>query len=152
MVAPEISRFTHTLKTKNKHITIETSGIEFVPDLACDLMSISPKLNNSTPTKAKLANLHEQAKLNINALRTLIENYEYQLKFVVDSPADLPEIKQTISQIKNVDLGKVMLMPQAATRAEYIKKSLMLAQLCKQTNLSFCQRLHVLLWDNQRQT
>ncbi len=152
MINPEIPQLTHTLKAENKHITIETAGIKFVPDLACDLMSISPKLSNSTPTEAKPANLHELTRLNINALHTLVENYNYQLKFVVNHSSDLKEIQQTISQIQNVDLEKVMLMPQAATKVDYIKKSPTVAQLCKQTNLSFCQRLHILLWDNQRQT
>ncbi|MFQ6035984.1 MAG: 7-carboxy-7-deazaguanine synthase QueE [Sedimentisphaerales bacterium] len=140
------------LKASEKHITIETAGIAFIPDLACDLMSISPKLSNSTPVDAKLAAVHDDSRLDIAVLRKLINDYKYQLKFVVDSPADLLEIQQTIKQIGNVDLEKVMLVPQAATRDELLAKSPMVAGMCNHTGFAFCQRLQILLWNNKRGT
>jgi organic radical activating enzyme len=72
------------------------------------------------------------------------------LKFVVDSSDDLAEIQQTIEEIGNVDSTKVMLMPQAVARDELLAKSPMVADLCKQTGFAFSQRLHILLWNNQR--
>jgi len=93
---------------------------------------------------------HEDSRLDVAVLGELIDNYNYQLKFVVDSEPDLPEIEQTISRLGNVDSQKVMLMPQAATRDELLAKSPMVADLCKRTGFTFCQRLHVLLWNNQR--
>ncbi len=150
MVNSDLTMLAHALKASGKHITIETAGIAFIPDLPCDLMSISPKLSNSTPTDPELATIHEDSRLDIAVLRELIDNYEYQLKFVVDSEADLPEIQQTIEEIVNVDLAKVMLMPMAATRDELLAKSPMVAELCKKTGFAFCQRLQVLLWDGRR--
>jgi len=151
-IKSDLSQLVQKLKSCNKHITIETVGIAFIPDLACDLMSISPKLSNSTPDDPELAAIHEDSRLDIAVLGELIDNYEYQLKFVVDSQADLPEIQQTLEEIGNVDLEKVMLMPQAATRDELLAKSPMVADLCKQTGFAFCQRLQVLLWNNKRGT
>ena len=145
----ELPQLVKELKASGKHITIETAGIAFIPDMPCDLMSISPKLSNSTPTEPELAAIHEDSRLDIAVLRELIDNYEYQLKFVVDSEADLPEIQKTIEEIGNVDLEKVMLMPQAATRDELLAKSPMVAELCKKTGFAFCQRLQVLLWNNE---
>jgi len=150
MVNPDLPELVEKLKASEKHITIETAGIAFIPALPCDLMSISPKLSNSTPTDPKLAESHEDSRLDVAVLRELIDNYEYQLKFVVDSEADLPEIQQTIEEIGNVDTEKVMLMPQAATRDELLAKSPMVADLCKRTGFAFCQRLQVLLWNNER--
>jgi len=150
MISPELTQLLQELKASDRHITIETAGIAFIPALPCDLMSISPKLSNSTPTDPKLAAIHEDSRLDIAILRELIDNYEYQLKFVVDSEADLPEIQQTIEQIGNVDSEKVMLMPQAATRDELLAKSPMVAQMCEQTCLAFSQRLQILLDDGQR--
>jgi len=150
MISPELTQLLQELKASDRHITIETAGIAFIPALPCDLMSISPKLSNSTPTDPKLAAIHEDSRLDIAILRELIDNYEYQLKFVVDSEADLPEIQQTIEQIGNVDSEKVMLMPQAATRDELLAKSPMVAQMCEQTCLAFSQRLQILLYDGQR--
>jgi len=150
MINPDLPRLVQELKASGKHITIETAGIAFIQDLACDLMSISPKLSNSTPDDAKLAAIHEDSRLDIAILRELIDNYKYQLKFVVDSQDDLSEIQQTIKEIGNVDSEKVMLMPQAATRDELLAKSLMVADMCKRTGFAFCQRLQVLLWNNER--
>lgn len=152
MINPKLPQLVRELKATGKHITIETAGIAFIPDMSCDLMSISPKLSNSIPTNPELAAIHEDSRLDLAVLRVLIDNYEYQLKFVVDSEADLPEIQQTLNEIGDVDSEKVMLMPQAATRDELLAKSPMVAELCKKNGFAFCHRLHVLLWDGQRGT
>ncbi|MHC4476564.1 MAG: 7-carboxy-7-deazaguanine synthase QueE [Planctomycetota bacterium] len=151
MVDSDLPTLAERLKAEQKHITIETSGIAFVPDMKCDLMSISPKLSNSTPQDPKLAVVHEASRLDIAVIAELIDNYKYQLKFVVDSPPDLQEIRQTIEEIGRVDLENVILMPQAQTRDELLAKSPMVAEMCKQTGFSFGQRLHVMLWNNERQ-
>jgi len=140
------------IKAQGKHITIETAGIAFIPALPCDLMSISPKLSNSTPADPKLSKVHEDSRLDLAVLRELIGNYKYQLKFVVDSQNDLSEIHQTIKEIGNVVPDRVLLMPQAVTRDELLAKSPMVAEMCKQGGFAFCQRLQVLLWNNERGT
>ncbi|MGD2095349.1 MAG: 7-carboxy-7-deazaguanine synthase QueE, partial [Phycisphaerales bacterium] len=150
MINSDLPNLTRQLKNAGKHITIETAGIAYYPDMACDLMSISPKLSNSIPDDAKLAAAHKNSKLDIAVLQELIDKYEYQLKFVVDSQDDLSEIQQTIEKIGNVNTEKVMLMPQAVTRDEFLAKSSMVADMCKQTGFAFSQRLQVLLWNNQK--
>lgn len=152
MTNSQLPELVQKLKASNRHITIETAGIAFIPDLACNLMSISPKLSNSAPADPKLAAIHEDSRLDIAILRKLIDNYKYQLKFVVDSQADLAEIQQTIEKLGDVDSEKVMLMPQAATRDELLAKSPMVADMCKHTDFAFCPRLQVLLWNNERGT
>jgi len=52
--------------------------------------------------------------------------------------------------LKNVNRGKVFLMSQAVRLDEYLAKSKMTAELCKQTGFRFSPRLQVLLWDNER--
>ena len=138
------------LKSAGKHITIETAGIAYIPEMPCDLMSISPKLSNSAPDDAKAYAAHEDSRLDIAVLQELVDNYEYQLKFIVDSQEDLPEIQQTVEKIGSVNPEKVMLMPQAATRNELLAKSPMVAKMCKQTGFAFSQRLQVLLWNNRK--
>lgn len=157
MINSDLPQLVQELKAADKHITIETAGIAFIPDLACDLMSISPKLSNSAPTaedRSQKTEIRRQKflRLDIAVLRELIDNYKYQLKFVVDSQDDLPEIQETLEKIGNVDSENVMLMPQAATRDELLTKSRMVADMCKRTGFAFCQRLQVLLWNNQRGT
>ena len=78
------------------HITIETAGTLYLP-VACDLMSISPKLSNSTP----LAKSAIHAGIGGTKRRGMcptwcggcMSEYEYQLKFVIDTPADCDEVK-----------------------------------------------------------
>jgi len=152
MMDSDLPVLVHQLKSVNKHVTIETAGVAFVPDMPCDLMSISPKLSNSTPADSKLAANHEDSRLDLAVLRKLINNYEYQLKFVVDARDDLSEIQQTLKEIGTVDFENVMLMPQAATRDELLAKSPIVAEMCKRTGFAFCQRLQILLWDGQRST
>jgi 7-carboxy-7-deazaguanine synthase len=150
MINPDLPELAKELKAAGKHITIETAGIAYIPEMPCDLMSISPKLSNSVPDDAKASAGHKDSRLDIAVLQELIRNYEYQLKFVVDSQDDLPEIRQTIEKIGSVYLEKVMLMPQAATRDELLTKSPIVAEMCRQTGLAFSQRLQVLLWNNQK--
>lgn len=79
------------LKASGHTITIETAGTVF-RNLPCDLMSISPKLANSTPTEAQAPGWperHESTRLNREPLRKLVEAYDCQLKFVVS-----PEIEK----------------------------------------------------------
>ena len=131
-------------------MTIETAGIKFVAGLACDLMSISPKLSNSAPKEEKAATINGNPRLDTSVLRKLLDNYKCQLKFVVDSNGDLDEIKGTIEMIGDVDPGTVMLMPQAGTRREYLDKSPMVAEMCKRAGFAFSPRLQVMLWDSKR--
>ena len=146
----ELPELVQSLKDRDKHITIETAGISFIPDIPCDLMSISPKLSNSIPIDPALAENHENSRLDTAVLAELIDNYRYQLKFVVESQADLAEIVQIIDNIGNVNPEKVILMPQAANSDELLAKSPMVADLCKHSGFTFGQRLQVLLWDNQK--
>ena len=152
MTAEQLPQLTQQLKKSAKHITIETAGIAFVPDLPCDLMSISPKLTNSTPADTKLAEMHERSRLQIPVLGRLIDNYDCQLKFVVDSPTDLQEIQDLLNTIGLENHEKVFLMPQAQTRDQLLAKSTMTAEMCKQTGFNFGQRLQILLWNNKRAT
>ena len=152
MVDPDLPQLVKELKATGMHITIETAGITYIPDMSCDLMSISPKLSNSVPDDAKMATIHKESKLDLAVLGELISNYNYQLKFVVDSVNDLTEIQKLLDKIDNVDAGKVMLMPQAATRDELLAKSRMVADICKLVGFAFSQRLQVLLWNNEKGT
>ena len=140
MVNEQLPELASALKEQGKHVTIETAGVAFVEGLACDLLSISPKTSNSGTKSAS----------NPNIIRRLISRYPYQLKFVVDSPNDLPEIQQLVQSLGDFDLTKVMLMPQANTRDDLIAKSPMVAELCKKTGFSFCNRLQILLYDGSR--
>jgi len=98
MIAPDIVTLTGRLRERGLHITIETAGTVFEP-VDCDLMSISPKLANSTP-EGSWARQHEHLRIQPEVLRRLMDAYDYQLKFVVARPEDLDEIRTILDQIK----------------------------------------------------
>ena len=76
------------LQGRGYHVTVETAGTIFKP-LACDLISLSPKLSNSTPREregGRFALRHERLRLQIPVLRAFMDHGDYQLKFVIDKP------------------------------------------------------------------
>ncbi len=141
MVHPDLEVLVRKLARKDRHITIETSGIRCIKGLACDLMSISPKLSN-TGGPAEWFRPDE--------LKKLLAEYDYQLKFVVDQPDDLDEIAACLEALGAVEPYKVYLMPQAVNRTEYIQKAPWIAESCLKTGFCFSGRLQVLLWDGRR--
>ena len=149
---PGLAELTQRLKALGKHITIETAGVLFVPELACDLMSISPKLANAAACGSTPAQTDGPTGLNLEAVRRLMGAYPWQLKFVVESAQDFTEIQSVLAELGPLPRERVLLMPQAATTSELLSKAPLVAELCKQTGLRFGHRLHILLWDKQRGT
>lgn len=92
---PGLVELTHLLKAEGKHVTIETAGVLYTPDLACDLMSISPKLRNARAPQGDIRRYRAPA-LNLGTIITLIHTYPYQVKFVIDSPQDLREVHRIV--------------------------------------------------------
>src|SRR5271165_4705456 len=81
MMFDQVVPLTEGLRDLGLHITIETAGTVFHP-VQCDLMSISPKLSNSTPQGA-WAEKHDRLRIQPHVLSQLMARYEYQLKFVI---------------------------------------------------------------------
>jgi 7-carboxy-7-deazaguanine synthase len=135
-VRPGLVDLTRRLKALGKHITIETAGACFVSDLACDLVSISPKLTNAAPP-GKAGGVHQADRLDLESIRQLIRTYPYQLKFVVESAADVTEVEAIVRGLGELEPARVMLMPQAATTEELLHRSPEIAEVCKRTGWRF---------------
>ena len=151
MIQPEIVRLTQRLKDFGLHITVETAGTVYQA-VTCDLMSISPKLKNSTPTRregGKWAAQHDRLRYQPEVLKQLMAEFEYQLKFVVSEPADLVEIEGILRDI-DADRGKVILMPEGISPEAIYEKSKWLVEICKQEKFRYGPRLHIDLFGNQR--
>jgi 7-carboxy-7-deazaguanine synthase len=151
MIAPQIAPLTERLRAAGLHITIETAGTVFAP-VACDLMSISPKLENSIPREredGRWAAQHDRLRWQPEVLRRLMHEYLYQLKFVIASPADLTEVDRIRREL-NAPPAQVVLMPEGVTRESVRERGLWLAEICKTTGYRFSPRLHVDLWGAKR--
>jgi 7-carboxy-7-deazaguanine synthase len=147
MIAPEIVALTERLRALGLHITVETAGTLFKP-VACDLMSISPKLANSTP-EGPWAAQHERLRLQADVLGKLMAGYEYQLKFVIARPEDVAEVK-SLAAAWNAPAERIVLMPEGIDPVRLRERALWLAEICKDENFRFSPRLHVDLYGNRR--
>jgi 7-carboxy-7-deazaguanine synthase len=120
--------------------------------VTCDLMSISPKLANSTPREreeGKWAAQHERLRYQPKVLRKLMREYEYQLKFVVSAPGDIEEIETIVKETK-ADPVRVILMPEGTTPEAIRERSPWIIELCKRARYRFSPRLHIDVWGNER--
>ena len=127
------------------HLTIETAGTLYLP-VACDLMSISPKLSNSTPPadrEPRWHRRHEHARHAPEVVRRLIGEYAYQFKFVVDTPADCDEVERYLREFPEVDRRRVLLMPQGIEQRELAERADWLEPACAQRGLTFCPRRQI---------
>ena len=147
MIAPEMVALTERLRGLGMHITVETAGTVFKP-VACDLMSISPKLSNSTP-EGPWAAQHERLRLQEDVLRKLMGGYEYQLKFVIARPEDVAEVK-SLAVALNAPAERIVLMAEGIDPVRLRERALWLAEICKEENFRFSPRLHVDLYGNRR--
>lgn len=148
LLADGVEELTRRIKDGGYHLTIETAATVW-KDVACDLASISPKMSNSTPWErdgGRRAEAHDRQRLNLDTIRRFMARPDYQLKFVVDRPEDLPEIDALVLGLDDIDLSSVLLMPQGVTEAELRDRGRWVAELCKQRGFRFCPRLHIALY------
>ena len=92
MIAPDIVPLTEGSRGRACTSPSRPPGTVFQP-VACDLMSISPKLPIRRPRGRRWAAQHERLRYQPEVLRQLMAAYDYQLKFVVARPEDLEEIR-----------------------------------------------------------
>jgi 7-carboxy-7-deazaguanine synthase len=119
----------------------------FAP-VECDLMSISPKLSNSTPEGVFQAQ-HERLRLQPDVLLRLMSICDYQLKFVISRPEDVDQASALIAQVE-APASRVILMPEGITAETLDQRGVWIAEICKQFGFRFSPRLHVHLWGNRR--
>jgi len=150
MIAPQMDELTHRLK---QHITIETAGTVDA-QVRCDLMSISPKLANSTPQQrdaGRWAAQHDRLRYQPEILKRLTQLYPHQLKFVIANPGDMTEVN-AIVEATGVRKTRVLLMPEGVEPVVLAERGRWIAEICKKEGYRFSPRMHIELWGNRRGT
>jgi 7-carboxy-7-deazaguanine synthase len=148
MLFAELVPLSAELRRLGRHVTVETAATRCLP-VECDLMSISPKLSNSTPLAAALGDnafwvgLHERRRHAPDVIRRLVAEYEYQVKFVVDRPEDCREVERYLADFPEIDRGRVMLMPQGIDPASLAEKESWLAPYCSEHGILYCPRRQI---------
>lgn len=161
-------------------ITIETNGtiapIDEMEEFVA-LYSISPKLNTSIPepnfvyqvpvngevtsksfTKKECDALNEK-RINIEAICKMINQSDYQLKFVYSNEDSLKEILEILDRIDNymetnggfpVISTFIMLMPEGITSEQINENGRKAVNACIEHGWVYTDRLHIRLWGDQR--
>ncbi len=158
MIFTGLVALSNELAKQGMHITIETAGTVVLPGVSCHLLSLSPKLANSTPVddprdpSGAWAKRHEERRLNFESLNMLIASTpDRQMKFVVASADDLPEIESVLERITGFEPHDVMLMPEGVSVPDRDSIQWILDE-CVQRGWSYCPRVHIQLFGDTRGT
>ena len=157
MVAKEIATLAAKLREIGKHIAIETAGTIAPNGIACDLASLSPKLANSTPAVGLISDAwhqrHDSTRLQPEVLREWIDRYPFQLKFVLESAADLSEMEGLLQRIgRPIPPSKLLVMPQGIDVRTIRDRDETLIDVCLRRGYRYCNRLHIEIFGNKRGT
>jgi len=152
LLLPEIVPLTAELRSRGHFVTVETAGTVF-REATADLMSISPKLANSTPSTERSlvwSQRHEQLRHRPEVIRSLISALPYQFKFVIDRPDDVAQVEEWLAGFQEIDRDRVWLMPQATTRDELAVKTDWIRKAAGTSGFQFTSRLHIEQFGNAR--
>ena len=179
LIHDDVADLLSALDDRGYHLTVETNGTIVPPaDTPIDLASVSPKLASSTPTADRppagvepsesavgddeidrWSETHEAERIDRDALATLVDRYETQLKFVVTGPDDLPEIESLVADVRErledstgLPDDRVLLMPEGQTRERLAETSRVVADLALEHGFRYTPRLHVDLWNDAPET
>ena len=158
MIQKEIHYLCRELKHAGYHITIETAATVDPDGILCDLASLSPKLNNSTPDAEQFGEpwvaRHEESRTNSTVLDNWTSNYNYQLKYVVSTLQDCVVFNAIylMAYQHSIPKSKIMLMPEGVTPEELKPRQKWLVDFCKDNGYRYCNRLHIDLFGNTRGT
>lgn len=159
MLFPAMTALSRGLQDAGFHITIETAGT-IVREVACDLMSISPKLLNSAPPvgdprdpTGAWRTRHEERRGNTPALRALIAIAPArQLKFVVANESDLREVEAIVAAVRDLIRPEdVLLMPEGVASPSR-EHAAWVVKACIERGWRYCHRLHIELFGHTRGT
>jgi 7-carboxy-7-deazaguanine synthase len=156
MIARGIHELAAVLRQNGFHITIETAGTVPPAGIPCDLVSVSPKFSNSTPSSEKAGESwvrrHEETRWQPDILREWLAYPEVQCKLVVASETEARESLDLVQEtFPNLPPEKIFLMPEG-TDADTLRSRAWLVDFCLRGGYRFCDRLHIHLFGNTKGT
>jgi 7-carboxy-7-deazaguanine synthase len=146
-------------------ITIETEGSHFVQtDLKIDLISLSPKFENSVPklgvqlpnsdkvVDEKMIKQHNKFRMNYEAIATMLFYHkDYHFKPVVDrNDEDIWDKIEEFRLIHNIPKNKTWVMPAGDTRESVILNYPYVINECTNRGYNFTGRAHIIGFDSER--
>lgn len=154
MLSKDSTALCHLLRTQGFHLTIETAGT-VEREAPCDLLSISPKFESSTPDASEhpyWSQLHAERRMPIAIMQRLIKSaLDYQIKFVVDSPGDYKELQDIVARL-GVPASSVWVMPQGSTNEAMDAAAKWLKVWVESQDFHYCDRMQIRWFGNRRGT
>ena len=158
-----VNELTHFANERGIYITIETEGSHFLStDYPIDLISLSPKFNNSIPilgaktpagqvVDEKMIKTHNRLRLNHEAIKQTLEYHvDYHYKPVWDgSVKNLKEIED-FRILHNIPKEKTFIMPAGDTRPELIKMYPKVFEMVAEHGYNMTGRDHIIAYDTER--
>jgi 7-carboxy-7-deazaguanine synthase len=141
------------LKEAGRHVTIETAGTVY-RDLACDLMSVSPKLSGSAPA-GPWRDRHEAVRSDRGPLVRLVARHQCQLKFVVNPDMandELAEAARLVASLPFVPPEMVFVMAEGTDADTLTARERALFPRVVELGWRLTPRYHVTLFGNTRGT
>ncbi len=132
-------------------MTIETAGTVERP-VHADLMSISPKRANSTPTHAVWADRHEQLRDRAEIVARMTRDYRYQLKYVIDHPEDVDDVDRHVAGSAELRRTASFSCRKGPTPTSCEKRRAGCDPAARTAGYSVSPRLHIELFGNRRGT
>lgn len=157
MLFEPVVEFIAGLKRAGRTVTVETAGTVW-REVKADLMSVSPKLANSTPpvgTDGGWRERHEERRLNFDVLDRLVRNYDCQFKFVVDPEDgmdDLGEIEAVLSRLPELKAERVLLMPEGRDVETLNRRMKLLVPEAMARGWRLCPRMQIDLFGDTKGT
>ena len=133
-----------TDRNPNLRVEIETNGTRApVFELpACVTYNVSPKLAHA-----------QTGELRMDIVREFVRSGSSNLKFVVDSPADILEVERIVAELRDIDplVGeRVWVMPQARSTRELDDKLAWIAERAIERGWNVTDRLQIRIWGDER--
>jgi len=162
MLFPQLAPLAETLRANQLHTTIETAGTIARADVPFDLLSLSPKLSNSTPEgdprdpDGSWAARHEARRLDPAAIQALLDHAarigaSTQFKFVVTGAGDLHEIDALLASLSGWRPNQIFLMPEGVETPSPDSVR-WVVETCLQRGWRYGHRLHIELFGDARGT
>ncbi len=151
LLQPDVVFLSHALGRAGRFVTIETAGTVCRP-VHADLMSISPKRRNSTPSDGPWERRHDSRRDRPDVVARLIRDFPHQLKYVIDRPEDVDDVDRHVSQFGGIEPARVFLMPQGMDAGELAEKAKWIRPAAARRGYSVSPRLHIDLFGNKRGT
>ena len=149
LIQKNIDLLINELATMNFFLSLETNGTVSKP-LKIDFVTISPKLKSSVPTLTKFESIHETTRYDKEVLSFWLNNYPYQLKFVVNDESDENEISWILSDLGISDNENIYVMPQGISKQELEANSKKCINISLRRGWKFSPRAHIEVYGNVR--